>query len=156
LAVLIIGLTIIISQAADLSERTPKTFMVLSCLMVTYLWIVMICVAHRTYNPRMEPQSIRMIKIIVLLFCIIFCYASVYQAIFSLDNNAFSGNLLAITKDTTSLEDYGDFCYFSGVTLFTIGYGDISPNSKLSRGFAISEMITSFLLLSIMFSRSEL
>jgi Ion channel len=39
--------------------------------------------------------------------------------------------------------DYLDFCYFSAMTMTTVGYGDILPSSRLSRAFVLFHAVLS-------------
>jgi len=59
---------------------------------------------------------------------------------------------LEITKNYGSEEDKKNFSefentlYFTTVTHFTIGYGDLSPESKMLKRIVILQIITAFLL----------
>lgn len=46
----------------------------------------------------------------------------------------------------------GDYAYFSGVTFFTLGYGDITPIGPLGRGLAVVETGTGFGFLAVVIS----
>jgi voltage-gated potassium channel len=43
-------------------------------------------------------------------------------------------------------ESYFDCIYFTIVTHFTVGYGDISPKTKLHRTITMIQIITAFLI----------
>lgn len=45
-----------------------------------------------------------------------------------------------------------DFLYFSAVTITTLGYGDILPNSSLVRGLVMTETMTGAIILAISIS----
>ncbi len=68
----------------------------------------------------------------VYLICTLF-FSIWYWAIWTWDNNAIRG-------PTDSLNLY-DFFYFSLVTIATLGYGDILPNSPLTKSLVIIEVI---------------
>jgi hypothetical protein len=58
-----------------------------------------------------------------------------------------------LLKDTRLIEDsswsFWDFVYFSGVTLSTVGYGDILPNSTAVRMLVLSEILIGLALLIV-------
>jgi hypothetical protein len=45
--------------------------------------------------------------------------------------------------------DFGDYLYFSGVTFFTLGYGDLTPVTAPGRAMAVAESATGFAFLAI-------
>ena len=72
-------------------------------------------------------------------------WAVVYSAINELDPGAFNG-----TEPGQWLESFAELVYFSFVSLTTLGYGDISPNTPLTRFFVYLEAICGQLYLAIM------
>lgn len=74
------------------------------------------------------------------------CFAYVYQLIFTVDPGAFRGMTVA-TGETAS------FIYFSFVTLTTLGYGDISPVTRVGGSFATLEAIVGQLYLTVLVAR---
>jgi len=49
---------------------------------------------------------------------------------------------------------YWDFLYFSGITLTTVGYGDILPNSTVVRMLVLSEALLGVFLLCVAINRA--
>jgi voltage-gated potassium channel Kch len=72
-------------------------------------------------------------------------WALVYVGILEVDPNAFNG-----AEAGPWLEIIPDFIYFSFVSLTTLGYGDISPVTPISRFVVYLEAITGQLYLAIM------
>lgn len=48
--------------------------------------------------------------------------------------------------------DFGSYLYLSGVTFFTLGYGDVAPTSALGRLLAVIESANGFALLAVVIS----
>jgi Ion channel len=70
-------------------------------------------------------------------------FASVYYAGMGEENFAF---------DNDVEPDFGAALYLSGVTLATLGYGDITPISPLYEGLALGEALIGFAILSLSIS----
>lgn len=64
--------------------------------------------------------------------------------------NAFSFNTIAGAKE--SMRGFNAF-YFSFVTLSTVGYGDITPVSKVARMLAAMEAMTGLLYVAVLIAR---
>lgn len=47
---------------------------------------------------------------------------------------------------------FGEYLYYSGVTFFTLGFGDMTPESGLGRFFAVAEAATGFAFLALVIS----
>ncbi len=63
---------------------------------------------------------------------------------------AFVFNTSAATKET--MEGFNAF-YFSFITLSTVGYGDITPISKVARMLAATEAMTGLLYVAVLIAR---
>jgi hypothetical protein len=74
------------------------------------------------------------------------CFAYLYSLIFTLDPNAFRG------VPPEGGAPY-HFTYFSFVTLTTLGYGDITPLTRVGGSFATLEAIVGQLYLTILVAR---
>jgi len=72
-------------------------------------------------------------------------WAMLYVIIANLDPTAFNGIDVSATREFGS-----EFLYFSFVTLTTLGYGDISPASDLTRALAYLEAILGQFYLTIL------
>jgi hypothetical protein len=49
--------------------------------------------------------------------------------------------MVMINKDSKRIWSFWDFLYFSGITITTVGYGDILPNSTCIRLIVLSEVL---------------
>jgi voltage-gated potassium channel len=74
------------------------------------------------------------------------CFSFVYQLIYTLDPHSFKG-LMGGTQVHT------EFTYFSFVTLTTLGYGDITPLTRVGGSFATLEAIIGQLYLTVLVAR---
>ena len=73
-----------------------------------------------------------------------------YWLVDQLNQEAFSFNTTTGTKETMS---GSTAFYFSFITLSTVGYGDITPVSKVARMLAATEAITGLLYVAVLISR---
>ena len=73
-----------------------------------------------------------------------------YWLVEDLSPGAFVFNTPAATKET--MEGFNAF-YFSFITLSTVGYGDVTPVSKVARMLAATEAITGLLYVAVLIAR---
>jgi len=73
-----------------------------------------------------------------------------YWLVDQVNPGAFSFNTAADTKQT--MQGFNAF-YFSFVTLSTVGYGDITPVSKVARMLAAMEAMTGLLYVAVLIAR---
>ena len=78
-----------------------------------------------------------------LLFAVIF--ANAYELVETLQPGSFGG--------VTASRGWGGFLYFSQVTLFTVGYGDITPVAAGARSLAMLEGLIGQLFPAILLAR---
>lgn len=74
------------------------------------------------------------------------CFSFVYELVYTLNPESFKGVGEGVTVHTT-------FTYFSFVTMTTLGYGDITPLTKIGGTFATLEAIIGQLYLTILVAR---
>src|SRR5437763_4585884 len=73
-----------------------------------------------------------------------------YWLVAQMNPNAFAFNLAGGTKQTMA---GFDAFYFSFITLSTVGYGDITPVSKIARWLAAAEAMTGLLYVTVLIAR---
>ncbi len=73
-----------------------------------------------------------------------------YWLVEDLSPGAFVFNTPAATKET--MEGFNAF-YFSFITLSTVGYGDVTPVSKVARMLAATEAMTGLLYVAVLIAR---
>ena len=73
-----------------------------------------------------------------------------YWLVYYLTPEAFAFNTATGTKQT--MEGFNAF-YFSLITLSTVGYGDITPVSKVARMLAAMEAMTGLLYVAVLIAR---
>ena len=76
-----------------------------------------------------------------------FAFGAIYYLMNILDPNSFSMSKPLPGRDTP------DLMYFSFVTLATLGYGDITPNSNAARSLAVVEALAGMLYIAIFMAR---
>lgn len=76
-------------------------------------------------------------------------FADVHELIYTLN----PGALVFANLPPGGHPDFGDFLYFSFVTLATLGYGDVSPVGHVSRLAAVVESLAGLLYVAIIVAR---
>jgi voltage-gated potassium channel len=90
----------------------------------------------------------------VCLYLLIgFCFAMVHMIVALQNPNAYKDTLRPPQHNVGIHRHYPFFVYFSFCTLTTVGYGDVSPASRLSRTLAWVEALTGQLYLAILVAR---
>jgi hypothetical protein len=91
---------------------------------------------------------------IVAYLFIALCFSSLYNGIHIFNNNAFlfNGALETIGKSIDT-QTFGDFTYYSLITLSTVGYGEITPYSDYARFSSALQGILGQLYLTIFLAR---
>jgi len=91
---------------------------------------------------------------IVAYLFIALCFSSLYNGIHIFNNNAFlfNGALESIGKSIDA-QTFGDFTYYSLITLSTVGYGEITPFSPYARFASALQGILGQLYLTIFLAR---
>jgi hypothetical protein len=76
-------------------------------------------------------------------------FASVYSLIHLFDTQAIQwGSNFAVGD-----REFGDFLYFSFVTMASVGYGDVAPSSSLARIVVVMEAVIGLMYLAILVAR---
>jgi voltage-gated potassium channel Kch len=73
-----------------------------------------------------------------------------YWLVAQVTPNAFAFNTATGTKET--MVGFNAF-YFSFITLSTVGYGDITPVSRIARWLAATEAMTGLLYVTVLIAR---
>ena len=73
---------------------------------------------------------------------VIFIFTIIYQKF---------AKIYGTKEDKENFENFENTLYFTTVTHFTIGYGDISPKSKMLKRLVILHIIVAFLLATSVF-----
>jgi len=81
---------------------------------------------------------------------LIFGYAFIYYGLHKIVGTSFAS--VAALNGMASFGSITDFIYFSGVTIATVGYGDIYPVHQLARFFVLTEILYGALLVIFLIS----
>ena len=91
---------------------------------------------------------------IVAYLLIALCFSSLYHGIFIFNNNAFLFNgALETIGQSIDNQTFGNFTYYSLITLSTVGYGEITPFSNPARFASAFQGILGQLYLTIFLAR---
>lgn len=86
-----------------------------------------------------------------------------YMALQNYDINSFNNIELEETKIKTNsitynykkfISEFFDMSYFTIVTLATVGYGDITPKSRIARFIVMTQILLGIFILSILFTKT--
>lgn len=75
------------------------------------------------------------LRFFILNICLYVVFATIYGIIYANDENGFYG-----------VSHYGDLVYFSVITQFTVGYGDVGPKSAAAKTVVCLHVLFSFFL----------
>ena len=129
--------------------------------------VLLLCVLTNVANIFIKIKQnikINIEKILGLLFTVILVYAVVYYALYNYDNTSFIGIEENTTKNNDQLEEQSyqnmfnklfEMCYFTMTTIFTVGYGDITPKTKYAITVVMTQYIIGIILLGVMLSKSK-
>lgn len=144
---LILGVSIPIISSIfyrNTQNRAGYLSLVISILLYCALILNIFFVIKELYQR--EPQGGKrdnglkllyvILAFIILIGTIILSYGHIYENIMLSDPQAF-----AVGSEVTFLA-----VYYSSVTYFTVGYGDIVPKSDLARAVSISQMVSGYIV----------
>jgi hypothetical protein len=83
---------------------------------------------------------------VYLLLGLVWCY------IYALLDYFFPGSILPVLE-TNLFENFSRYLYFSLVTLTTLGYGDITPTTRIAQNWVVLEAIVGQLYLTMLVAR---
>jgi hypothetical protein len=133
----------------------PSTVMVafsFSWLVVLLTTAVMSILGHVMRAKKIDMDEIAGAISVYLLFGVL-C-ALLYSLINYVDPDSFQMAVVDPPENARSgFERYGDFQYFSFVTMSTLGYGDIGPVSPIARSLAWIQAVTGQLYIAILIAR---
>ena len=129
--------------AYGIAELSASVFLFFTFLMI---------IAHILQEKNISLDTIYG-GIVAYLF-IALCFSSLYNGIHIFNNNAFlfNGALESIGKSVDA-QTFGDFTYYSLITLSTVGYGEITPYSSYARFSSALQGILGQLYLTIFLAR---
>jgi hypothetical protein len=128
----------------------PKELLLLSYISITvFLWVVIVMLL----KDILRRQTIRADTVygaICVYLLLGIAWAGVYDVIEIVRPGSFQ---VSEALQVEGAIDWADTTYFSFVTLTTLGYGDISPVSRLAKTMAMLEAVTGVLYLATLIAR---
>ena len=130
--------------------QVPSKFAVAAILTALFLGVMTVGLVRRAMAPGRVTMS-RVLASLCAYLMIGLVWAEVYAAVAALSPGAFN-----VPQDWPQV-DSGELVtmaiYFSYVTLTTLGYGDITPATEITRSLAVTEAIVGQLYLTVMVAR---
>jgi len=125
--------------AVGLSVDAALTIFLLSMLVLMVVWQIL----------REGPITRQRVQGSIIIYLLLgWIFAEAYALAANLDPNSFAGNLGTGTNAVSAR-----WTYFSFVTLTTVGYGDITPNTLVTRPLANIEALIGQLYPAILIAR---
>jgi Ion channel len=140
-----VGFTVLSLLARD--EKTLYTLAVSCALLSTVVLILFAtyCVLRYVLNARIITRD-QIYAAICMYVMLGFAFGAVFYLINILNPNSFAGQ-------TRPAGDTPDLMYFSFVTLATLGYGDITPRSNISRSLSVLEALAGMVYIAVFMAR---
>lgn len=125
---------------------TPPVFLIAGLALIAFVVANLLRFVLRapSVNTEVLCASISAYLMLGLLWTV------AYWLVAQLNPNAFAFNTAASTKET--MVGFNAF-YFSFITLSTVGYGDITPVSRIARWLAATEAMTGLLYVTVLIAR---
>lgn len=124
----------------------PAVFLISAILLITFLVVRLLRFVLRAPSVNMEVLSASIAAYLMLGLLWTIAYWLVDQLT---PGGAFSFNT---TAGGRSMNGFTGF-YFSFITLSTVGYGDITPVSRIARWLAAMEAMTGLLYVAVLIAR---
>lgn len=162
-----------LALAVDAPRKSPRFAEVLGCLLVVHIWVSISLIVYRSSHPKYNQVSGR--KVLLTFVPLLVSYAFLYTSMNAASRgNDFSGESESRDAGTESDDDpsdrlagkrsspayqtlrsMGDFCYFSMVSMSTVGYGDVAPKSHRAKFFVCSHFLCTFVLAGVLLNRLQ-
>ena len=140
----VVGLFVALAVASFWLESTELRLLQLALLFLFFGSMAWLAVKQVLFMDGPVDGN-RILGAIAVYLLIGLNWAVVYSAVNEVDPTAFNG-----TEPGEWLHNFAELVYFSFVSLTTLGYGDISPDTALTRFLVYLEAIFGQLYLAIM------
>ncbi|WFD12432.1 potassium channel family protein [Tepidibacter hydrothermalis] len=142
----------------DTLNFNTKLFFIIFLIYLLLIFINIINFCINFHSNKKHTKSIVNILILIfnyllIVFIIIYGFSTIYDNYYGCSENNF-----IISSSWSDLTSF----YYSSVTFFTVGYGDIVPNTDMLKVISVSEMILSsiinliFIPITFIFIQKEL
>ena len=149
--IIIISIIIIaVCLIVDIPKKNKYVYLGISMFLLIYLWINVITITYRTTEGSYNIQS-KVKKILKILFSMMLIYATVYHAIFVMNNDYF---LVQYTTSSTSYEHYFDMFYQTTFFTMTTGLSDVIPIHKIPKCVVLSQYALTIILLTYLLAKA--
>ena len=150
LTYLVIGIALSMAGRFNADADIQANLLILEFILILPFYLALIIkVSQRIMRGSTHTRD-RMLAAICLYLVLGITYAVAHALLWHLDHDAFK---FTEGYDPISFDRFGDFLYYSFVTITTLGYGDITPSSRIAKSLAILEAITGTLYIVLVISR---
>jgi hypothetical protein len=141
-----VGLVVVLSVVARISNRATGLDEILfgANVLDVVLAILMTYAVHRAVIRASRPATDRILGAICVYLLLGFAWAAVYSSIETAAPGSFR-----VPEGLEMASSSSSFIYYSFVTLSTLGYGDVTPATRLAGTAAWLEAITGQLYIAI-------
>jgi len=148
---LVIGLalgvpTLVMSLVAPRTVGQGTTYVFLALIAALYLYMVVLMLGRIFATRRVTKETILMAVASYLLVALVWSIA------FTALETAYPGSF-SLPAELHISDYWPDLYYFSFVTMTTLGYGDITPQSPVARSMATLEAISGVMFLAVLIGR---
>lgn len=148
-AAVALGIAVVLLWLKTIGIISPKGDFA-SVAIGAFLLILIYSFGHRLFKVRKVTTNV-ICSALCLYLLIGLLWGSLYAVVDSLDPGSFSGNL--IKDSNTYHQDIRYFQYFSFMTLSTVGYGDITPQTMGATVLCQTEAILGQFFLVVLVAR---
>lgn len=144
----LISCTAIVWCNSFLQSEHDWMFAFLNTLTVVFLTCACVCLAKCLFTSmKVSGEQLTGAACFYVLLGLLWTYF--YHLLFALGKGT-----LGLSDTLSPVERHGDFLYFSYVTLSTVGYGDIVPDTLWMRVVSASESTVGQVFLAVLVARS--
>lgn len=146
----VVGLAVVLSACYEIYRPGWAIFFVTCTLSAIMVGLVLVAVALQVFQD--GPVTAHRVRGAVVIYLLIgSLFGLLYLLVFMAQPEAFRSMIDLANSDPQTVRD--ELAYFSLVTLSTLGYGDVTPVSRLARSLATFEAISGQLYLAITIAR---
>ncbi len=145
-ASLTLGLMVTVLAWADVLFNVPLLLITGRCVTVAFFLLLSVLIFRRYLFGNSEVTQETLIAAVNAYVCLGIMYAFAYHGLMLVDPNSFHGTFM----DTP---DFPGCIYLSFVTMTTLGYGDITPQTEMAAVLSWSQALLGQLFIALTIAR---